>query len=206
MNKSGIIILAAGNSSRLGHPKQLLPFRGKTLLSHVVAEALAAELTPVVVVTGAYETEIRDSLKGQAVNIVYNPCWETGMASGIVAGLAEALIIEPHLRTVIIAVCDQPYISAELFRSLGEKCAASGKGLIASVYSETLGTPVLFDYRYFKELSVLSGEVGAKQLLKRYPDDVATVPFPNGEIDIDSGEDYKYFVNSYTDSNRGSWS
>jgi molybdenum cofactor cytidylyltransferase len=190
MNKTGIIILAAGNSSRLGRPKQLLPYQGKTLLSHVVTEALA-HLRPVVVVTGAYQAEIRDSLKGQPVNIVYNPHWETGMVSGIVAGLAEALTIDPDLRAMIVAVCDQPYISAELFRSLVEKRAVSGKGLIASLYSETRGTPVLFDYRYFKELSVLSGNAGAKQLLKRYPDDVETVPFPNGGIDIDTEEDVK---------------
>ncbi|HEV3326841.1 MAG TPA: NTP transferase domain-containing protein, partial [Puia sp.] len=89
MNKTGTIILAAGNSSRLGRPKQLLPYRGKTLLTHVVAEALAADMQPVVVVTGAYQEEIRDFLKGQPVSIIHNPHWETGMASGIVAGLTE---------------------------------------------------------------------------------------------------------------------
>ena len=193
MNKTGIIILAAGNSSRLGRPKQLLPYHGKTLLSHVVAEALAAELTPVVVVTGAYEAEIRDSLQGQAANIIHNPRWETGMASGIVAGLAEALAIEPQLRAAIVAVCDQPHISAELFRALVGQQAASGKGLVACMYAGTLGTPVLFDHRYFKELSVLSGDTGAKQLLKRYPDDVATVPFPDGGVDIDTEEDVRKF-------------
>jgi len=123
--------------------------------------------------------------------MVHNPRWETGMASGIVAGLAEILSIDPHLRAVIVAVCDQPYISAELFRSLMQQHAVSGKGLIASLYSEIKGTPVLFDYRYFKELSVLSGDAGAKQLLRRYPDDVATVPFPNGSIDIDTEKDFQ---------------
>lgn len=194
MNKTGIIILAAGNSSRLGRPKQLLPYRGKTLLLYVVAEALEASLQPVVVVTGAYQAEIQDALTGLEVNIVHNPRWETGMASGIAAGLGEALSIEPHLSGLIVAVCDQPYISAELFRSLMEKQAGSGKGLIASVYSETLGTPVLFDGRYFTELAVLSGDAGAKQLLRRYPDDVAAVPFPNGSIDIDTEEDFQTLI------------
>jgi molybdenum cofactor cytidylyltransferase len=71
-----------------------------------------------------------------------------------------------------------------------EKHTASGKGMIASLYSEIRGTPVLFDSRYFKELSVLSGDTGAKHLLKRYPDDVATVPFPKGSIDIDTEKDF----------------
>ena len=194
MNKTGVIILAAGNSARLGRPKQLLPYHGKTLLSHVVSEALAADLQPAVVVTGAYHAEIEDSLRGQPVTLTFNPDWGTGMASGIVAGLAEALTLEPHLQALIVAVCDQPYISAELFVSLIEKHASSGKGLIASLYSEIKGTPVLFECRYFKELATLSGDAGAKQLLKRYPDDVATVPFPKGNIDIDTEEDFRSMV------------
>lgn len=191
MYKTGIIILAAGNSSRLGRPKQLLPYRGKTLLTHVVSEAVSAFLQPVVVVTGAYQADVHDSLRGQAVNIVHNPLWETGMASGIVAGLAEIISVAPHLGAVIVAVCDQPYISAEHFRALMEKHGVSGKGLVASVYSEIMGTPVLFDEQYFEELSGLSGDAGAKQLLKRYPADVATVPFPGGRVDIDTEEDFK---------------
>ena len=164
------------------------------MLSHVIAESLAASLQPVVVVTGAYHAEIQDSLQGQPVILVYNADWETGMASGIVAGLTEALNIESHLQAVIVAVCDQPYISAELFRSLMEELALSGKGLIACTYSETLGTPVLFAQSYFKELLMLSGDAGAKQLLKRYPDDVATVPFPEGAIDIDTEEDFEKII------------
>jgi molybdenum cofactor cytidylyltransferase len=195
MNKTGLIILAAGNSSRLGRPKQLLPYQGKTLLSHVVDESLDAPLQPVVVVTGAFQAEVCDSLQGQTVDIVYNANWERGMASGIVAGLDKALSIQPHLLSVIIAVCDQPYISAELFRSLVETHTVSGKGLIACAYSETVGSPVLFDRRYFKELSALTGEAGAKQLLKRYPDDVTTIPFPKGNIDIDTEDDFRELKN-----------
>jgi molybdenum cofactor cytidylyltransferase len=190
MNKTAIIILAAGNSSRLGRPKQLLPYRGSTLLAHVVAEALKTSLQPVIVVTGAYHTEIEASLPDEPVVLVYNAHWETGMGPGIVAGLEKALSIEPHLQTAIVAVCDQPYISAELFQTLVEQHSILGKGLIACSYSETLGTPVLFAQCYFKELSMLTGNAGAKQLLKRYPEDVASIAFPKGSIDIDTEEDF----------------
>jgi molybdenum cofactor cytidylyltransferase len=189
MNKTGIIILAAGNSSRLGRPKQLLPYRGKTLLTHITTEALNASLYPVMVVTGAFQMEIRDSLLEQAIEIAHNPDWEKGMASGIVAGLSKILSLYPDIEAVIIAVCDQPYISADLFRQLTEKHEGSGKAIIASAYSGTAGTPVLFDSKYFRELLTLSGGEGAKQLLQRYRDDVLTVPFPQGEIDIDKEED-----------------
>jgi molybdenum cofactor cytidylyltransferase len=191
MRNTAILILAAGNSSRLGRPKQLLPYQGKTLLSHVVTEALKTPLQPVVVVTGAYHAEIEASLSGQPIDLVYNAQWESGMGSGIVVGLRQALSIEPGLRAVVVAVCDQPYISSTLFQAMIVKRASSGKGLIACAYSGTMGTPVLFGQRYFKDLSKLSGDAGARQLLKRYPDDVATVPFPQGNIDIDTAEDLK---------------
>jgi molybdenum cofactor cytidylyltransferase len=191
MNKTAIIILAAGNSSRLGRPKQLLLFQGKTLLSHVVAEAVKASLAPVVVVTGAYRPEIEASLLGQPVVLAYNAHWEKGMGGGIVAGLHKALLIEPHAHAVIVAVCDQPYISAELFQALIGKQSISGKGFVACRYADTMGTPVLFSQRYFNELSALTGNAGAKQLLKRYPDEVAEIPFPKGGIDIDTEEDLK---------------
>jgi molybdenum cofactor cytidylyltransferase len=189
MTDTGIIILAAGNSSRLGRPKQLLPYRGKTLLMHVVTESMAASLRPVVVVTGAYHEEVQDALPVRQVFVVHNPQWESGMASGIVAGLAKALTVQADLQAVIIAVCDQPHISAELLLSLMKKRVLSANGLIASEYAGTRGTPVLFDRVYFEELVGLSGNAGAKQLLKLHPDDVATVSFPKGYIDIDTEED-----------------
>jgi molybdenum cofactor cytidylyltransferase len=189
MNDVGLIILAAGNSSRLGRPKQLLLFRGKTLLNHIVAEGLAAGLSPMVVVTGAYSREMTEALKGEAVTVVFNPDWETGMASGIVIGLAQALAVDNGLQAVVVAVCDQPFVSAGLFRRLMERRAETGKGLIACSYAETLGTPVLFTAQYFKELSSLSGDVGAKSVLRRHGEDVATVDFPNGGIDIDTEDD-----------------
>ena len=191
MSNTAIVILAAGKSSRLGRPKQLLPYQGKTLLSHVVSEALKASLQPVIVVTGAYHSEIEASLLGQSVVPTYNVHWESGMGSGIVVGLQQALSIEPELQAVIVAVCDQPYISEALFQALLVKRIESGKGLIACAYSGTMGTPVLFGQRYFKDLSALSGDAGARQLLKRYPDDVATVPFPQGNIDIDTEHDFE---------------
>jgi molybdenum cofactor cytidylyltransferase len=191
MTNTGIVILAAGNSSRLGRPKQLLPYRGKTLLTHVVSESLAASLQPVVLVTGAYQEAVLYSLQVKDLVHVYNPQWETGMASGIVAGLHKALALQPHLQSVIVSVCDQPHITAGLFQSLMETHGVSGKGLIASGYAGTRGTPVLFSRRYFEELAALSGDAGARQLLMRHADDVATVPFPKGSIDIDTEEDFQ---------------
>jgi molybdenum cofactor cytidylyltransferase len=148
MTNTAIIILAAGNSSRLGRPKQLLPYQGKTLLTYITNEALNAALHSVTVVTGAFHAEIIPTLHAVA-DIVYNEHWEKGMASGIVAGLSKTLSLHPDTDAAIIAVCDQPYISALLFRQLADKHTQSGKGIIACAYSDTMGTPVLFDRKYF---------------------------------------------------------
>ena len=189
MSRTGVIILAAGNSSRLGRPKQLLPYRGKTLLTHTTTEALNAGLHPVVVVTGAFHEEVSDSLHGQSVDIIFNPAWEEGMASGIVAGLSNIVSLYPDVDAVIIAVCDQPFISSALLLQLVSTFDASGKGIIASAYADSVGTPVLFGRSYFEQLLALSGSEGAKKLLRQYPDDLATIIFPDGHIDIDTGED-----------------
>jgi molybdenum cofactor cytidylyltransferase len=194
MSRTGVIILAAGNSSRLGRPKQLLPYRGRTLLTHVVAEALVAELRPVVV-TGAFHAEVSDSLRGQSVDIIFNAAWEDGMASGIVAGLSNMLLLYPDVDAVIIAVCDQPFISSILLLQLVSTFEASGKGMVACTYADSVGTPVLFGRSYFERLLELSGSEGAKNLLKQYPDDLAAVAFPDGYIDIDTGEDAERLAN-----------
>lgn len=184
-----MIILAAGNSSRLGRPKQLLSYRGKTLLAHVTIEAVSADLHPVAVVTGAFQEEVKDSLQGHAVGIVFNPAWETGMASGIIAGLSNLLLRHPEVEAVIIAVCDQPFISSSLLQEMVDAFDTSRKGIVACTYADIVGTPVLFGRTYFEKLLALSGSEGAKKLLQQFPDDLATVAFPKGDIDIDTAED-----------------
>ncbi len=124
-----------------------------------------------------------------AVEIVYNPRWKEGMASGIVAGLSK-LTVGGDPDAAIIAVCDQPYISARLFRKLVEMYNGSTKGIIACGYSDAVGTPVLFGRDYFAGLLALSGKEGAKSLLKKYPDKLVTISFPRGDVDIDTDDDF----------------
>jgi molybdenum cofactor cytidylyltransferase len=195
MSGTGITILAAGNSSRLGRPKQLLPYQNKSLLEHITSEAIKAKLYPVVVVTGANAGQVSVPLYNKDVTIVYNERWVEGMASGIVAGLSKALLINDKLQNVIIAVCDQPFVSAALFRELINIKEETGKGIVACTYAGTIGTPVLFHHTYFRELQSLKGSEGAKGIVKKYIDYVATVSFPHGSIDIDTEEDYQNLLN-----------
>ena len=191
--QTGILILAAGNSSRLGQPKQLLQFKGKSLLSNVVSQAL--EITQaVVIVTGSKNDEIGNEIHDLKALATENPNWQEGMGSSINSGLKKLLDNFPTIENVIISVCDQPFIEASVFLELISKQKDSQKSIVASAYSNTLGTPVLFTKKYFPDLIVLSGNEGAKKLLIKFQEDVAQINFEKGAIDIDTIEDYEQLI------------
>lgn len=180
MNNTGIIILAAGNSSRFGNIKQLLQFNNKTFIQHVIDEAVDAELSPVVVVTGAYADKVSEKIKDKNATVVFNEHWRKGMASGIFAGLHKALEINSKIESVIITVCDQPFISSSLFKQLLKMHEDNTQNIVASSYADTTGTPVLFSQKYFNALLSLQGHEGAKKILLANKADVSTVDFPKG--------------------------
>ena len=189
MNNTGIIILAAGSSSRFGGIKQLIQFNKKTLIEHVIDEAAGAELNPVVVVTGAYANEVSKKIDNKKITIVFNEHWGKGMASSIVTGLQQALLVNNKIENIIIAVCDQQYISSILFQQLSDKKRKSGKSIVASSYAGTLGTPALFSKKYFNELLNLKGDEGAKSLIRKYNNETTFVLFKKGNIDVDTQKD-----------------
>ena len=194
MNNTGIVILAAGSSTRLGEPKQLLPFHNKTLLQHVIDEAAAAGAAPVIVVTGAKAEEVAASIDNGKATIIFNEKWQQGKASGIVAGVRAIMASNQPVQNLIIAVCDQPFVTASLFARLYQTQRDTGRHIVASAYANTTGTPVLFTRKYFDHLLGLKGEEGAKKLLMAYNEDVATVAFPQGHIDIDTKDDYEQLL------------
>ena len=191
--ETGILILAAGNSSRLGEPKQLLHFKGKSLLRNVAEEALKISKA-VIVVTGSNHTEISKEIEDLKIVITENKNWDEGMGSSINIGLKQLLDSFPTIENCIISVCDQPFIDASVFSELIQMQKDSQKGIVASKYSETLGTPVLFSKKYFKDLSNLSGYEGAKKLLQKFKDDIAEISFEKGAIDIDTQDDYQKLI------------
>lgn len=191
--ETGILILAAGNSSRLGEPKQLLNFKGKSLLRHVAEESLKTT-DSVVVVTGSAHSEISQEIVNLKVKIIDNVNWNEGMGSSIQIGFKELLNSFPTIENCIISVCDQPYIVAEIFSDLIQMQKDSQRGIVASKYADTLGTPVLFTKKYFEDLSNLSGKEGAKKLVQKFKDDTAEINFEKGEIDIDTQNDYQQLI------------
>jgi molybdenum cofactor cytidylyltransferase len=192
MNKTGIIILAAGSSSRMGEPKQLMMYKNKTFLQHIISEAKNALLDPVICVTGYQSELISKSILGMEVSVVYNEHWSEGMGSGISAGIKHLLLSD--VDSVILTVSDQPHVSSDLFHTMLEMKARSGKRIVACSYTGTLGTPVLFSKEYFNQLKSLNGNQGAKNIVKINLPDVCSVEFEKGNIDIDTREDYNNLI------------
>ena len=191
--ETGILILAAGNSSRLGEPKQLLNFNGKTLLRNVVNEAIKVTES-VIVVTGSNHSQNSREIEDFEVKIVENINWDQGMGSSIKIGINQLLNRFSEVQNIIISVCDQPFIEASVFSDLIQMQKISQKGIVASKYSDTLGTPVLFTKKYFEEISILSGQEGAKKVTQKFKDDIAEIIFEKGAIDIDTQSDYQKLI------------
>ena len=198
MQETGIIILAAGSSARLGKPKQLLSYNGQSLLAHIVESALAIPNSVTYVITGFEREQMEKELKGFRVMLHHNDLWEEGMASSIRKGIQELVNTNPVVEACILAVCDQPFVGSSTFEGLIRIFRETKKGIVASSYEGTAGTPVLFSRSYFSDLQQLQGQEGAKKLLQLYAHDLSTMSFPDGKIDIDTVADYEQLIERET--------
>jgi len=190
---TGILILAAGSASRMQQPKMLLPFGKGSILSHLLEETKTLQPKAICVVTGYYHTAMLPLLQTEPILVVYNEDWKAGMAGSIKTGLSALLKQQPILDSVVILVSDQPFITRALLQEMIQTHETSGKGIVAAFYNGIKGTPVLFNKKYFQHLQELQGDKGAKSILQLVPDDIATVDFAEGEMDIDTPEDYERF-------------
>lgn len=186
------IVLAAGASTRLGRPKQLLrldALSGETLVDHAIAAARAGGARPIFVVLGAAAEEIQRDAWLRDCTVVRNEGWAEGMASSVRAGVTAVLEQVVDASGVLLLVCDQPGLTAEHVRALlaahGEKPA----GIVASRYAGRLGVPAVLPRALFPALLKLQGDRGARSLFESSGAVVWEVEFPEGAWDIDSAED-----------------
>ena len=190
----GAVILAAGSSSRMGSPKQTLQFRGQSLLRRTALAALGAGCRPVIVVTGANSELSRRELDGLDVREVLNTRWETGMASSIRAGVEGLVSANPDAAAAVLLLCDQPHVTADLISNLVAAHRSTGKAVVASTYGGSFGVPALFSRALFAELAGLEGMIGAKQVIKRYASEAHLLPFQDGEVDVDTPDDFSRLI------------
>lgn len=187
---AGIVILAAGGSSRLGAPKQLLNFGGRSLLRRAADSALASVCRPVVVVLGAEADRLAGEVGGLSVQTVVNPRWESGIGSSIRAGIET--LESDGVDAAVIVLCDQPLVTGPVIDAIVAAYNATGRSMVVSEYAGTIGVPALFSRTHFTELVTLADDEGAKALINKHLADVYRVPFENGALDIDTPKDWAH--------------
>ncbi|MBS1528089.1 MAG: nucleotidyltransferase family protein [Bacteroidetes bacterium] len=190
-----VIILAAGGSTRLGRPKQLLKYEGDTLLQRAINTAKRSDADEVVLVLGAHWEEIASETDTSGINLVVNHDWRTGVASSIVCGIEALRELSPIPSSVILTVCDQPFVTSALLNTLISEQRSTNKQIIACAYGGAIGTPVLFCSELYDQLLLLRGDAGAKKIIKANNENVGTVTFELGAIDVDTVADYESLIN-----------
>ena len=183
-----LLLLAAGASSRMGRPKQLLPYHGRTLLRHAAETALAAGCSPIVLVTGALHDELVNEVADLPIQAAHNCEWQTGMASSIRTGLAAVALVQPA--AVLIMLTDQPLVTPELLKQLLAQQQHTQAPIVAAAYGDALGVPAVFDKSLIPRLLELQGQQGAARLIASLGGAVGRVPFPAGLLDVDTPEQY----------------
>lgn len=192
----GILILAAGSSSRLGQSKQLIKVHDKTLLEITIQAGLDSGAHPIIVVLGNQAQTHKKVIEALPIGIVINDQWNSGMGSSLKSGLKVLLENQPNTEAVIIAVCDQPFLTANHLKKLISTYSKSSSEVVASYYNTILGVPALFGKSLFQKLSALENEEGARKIIRQHEGSIEAVPFEKGEIDIDTPDDMKYLTNN----------
>lgn len=192
------IILAAGAASRMGTLKQLLPYRGKTLIQHAIDEAVEARFDPIVVVVGSGADEIRNAIVGP-VAIVENMNWETGMGSSIVAGMRALPALADTADAVTLLAADQPLVEGRHLAAMRELFVSTGAEIVAAEYRGTVGVPALFGRKWFEALTALPPEAGARVLLRTPEARVTRFPLPEAALDLDTREDFERLTSAVPD-------
>ena len=190
----GVLIVAAGESKRLGTPKQLLQFEGQSLINRLINIVSGAGSFPITIVLGAEAAAIQAQLPDANLHVVINEDWREGMGSSIRFGLKQMIKADANLDGVLILVCDQPFIKSESVQSLIQMQKSTGLPMAACFYEDIVGTPALFHQSMFSDLLKLAGDTGAKKIMKDKLDNVAKLNFEKGVIDIDTMEDYQKII------------
>ena len=190
------ILLAAGESKRMGRPKQMLAWKGKTLLRHVLENLIHSTVDEIILVLGHEAEAIQKSLTEFQIKIVINPDYQQGMASSLRQGL---LAMDPGIEAFLVVLADQPGIGPEIINQIIDafQRADPRRGIARPVYRGLQGHPVLIGVRYLQEALQLQGDVGARQILMNHPEDILEIEADQEGIlkDIDTHEEYQKYLN-----------
>jgi CTP:molybdopterin cytidylyltransferase MocA len=191
----GAVLLAAGGSTRMGRPKQLLEIDGVPLVLRAARALLQGGLAPVVVVAGRDYAHLAALLRAEPVAVVENPDWERGMGTSLSAGVRTWAQRAPEGRGVLIALVDQPALEADHVRRLAAALAGPGE-IAAAAYAGVVGAPVVFGRDYLPELLALPAAAGAQALLRRHAARVTPLSLPELSVDLDTPGQYEAYRQS----------
>jgi molybdenum cofactor cytidylyltransferase len=183
------VLLAAGASTRMGQPKQLLPYQGRSLLRRAAETALAAGCQPVVIVTGALHQPLAAEVADLPVLLAHNDVWEAGLGTSIGVGVRAVEDAAPDAPAVLVLLADQPLITPGLLEQLITGWRQSGLP-VATAYADSVGVPAVFGRLVWPQLLALPAAAGAKPLLTRLGDELAVVAFPAAATDVDTPAQY----------------
>ncbi len=186
--KIAILILAAGQSSRMGQPKQLLKLGKKTFIQNCIETALKSSCPNIYCVIGANASEISAYIKHYPIQIIENPDYKNGLSTSIKVGVR--CIEQDDFEAVLILLADQPKITKSHLNDLIALFLKNPEKPVATAYQSSVGVPAVFPKKYFQELKTLSGDKGAKPLLKKLSKSIHCIPFSELR-DIDTPEDYQ---------------
>lgn len=184
------VILAAGESRRMGQPKLLLPYGEKTIIQTVVSSVVSSKVDGTLVVLGSEREKIKEKIKNFPVRSVYNPDFQKGMLSSVLCGIKA---LPEETRAMVIVLGDQPSVLKQTIDRIIDEYQKTEKGIVLPVYNKERGHPVLIDLKYRKEVESLSLDVGLRGTVYSHPDDILEVDVDTPSIfqDIDDEADYK---------------
>lgn len=184
------LILAAGAASRFGSPKALAPWGDRCLLAQVIHITQAAVGVPPWVVLGAAEDDIVSTLESQdcQYRAIPNPDWAQGLSTSLQRGLTRIQLASPQLQGVMVVLGDQPCLQSHELQALITLWLSSPDFAVAAEHAGEPGAPCILPRRLFNQIASLSGDQGARALLRNDPQ-VRTLPLPNAIWDIDTPQD-----------------
>ncbi|MFP3976038.1 MAG: nucleotidyltransferase family protein [Chloroflexota bacterium] len=183
--------MGAGESRRMGRPKQILPLQTTTILGQVIENVQKSNIDEVVLVLGHQAAQIANQVRAESVQVAINPEFRQGMSSSIKCGLR---VVSRETKAVMIVLGDQPWIDAEIINHLIEEHKNSDIGITVPTHKGVRGNPVTFDMKYKHDLMHLKGDVGGKHIVERHPEDVLEIEIDSQSIieDIDTESDYRF--------------
>ena len=183
------ILLAAGESKRMGKPKQLIPLGSSTILEQAIDNLLNSAVDEVIVVLGYKAEEITKTIAAKPVKIIVNPNYRQGMSTSIIAGL---ILVDSQAQAVMLALGDQPLVDSQTINRLIDEFYNRDKGIAIPTYQGKRGHPIIFAIKYKPELLELEGDIGGRQIIQCHPDDILEVAVDSKSViaDIDTRADY----------------